>query len=155
MPVVLWMGVIFLASTDIGSSQHTGRIIRPFLKWLKPDVTEETIKAVQTAVRKTGHVSEYAVLAAWVWRARRVTAQATAWTRREFAIVIGVCAAYASSDEFHQLFVSSRQASVIDVLIDTIGATVGLLLVWFIFRRRRRESEPPIVGSRKPQPSPL
>ena len=35
---------------------------------------------------------------------------------------------YASSDEFHQLFVNGRTARVEDVLLDTLGATVGILL---------------------------
>jgi len=46
--------------------------------------------------------------------------------------------AYAASDEFHQLFVPSREASVLDVLIDTAGAVFALLLIWFIGRWRRR-----------------
>ena len=35
---------------------------------------------------------------------------------------------YASSDEFHQLFVNGRTARVEDVLLDTLGAMVGILL---------------------------
>lgn len=35
---------------------------------------------------------------------------------------------YASSDEFHQLFVNGRTARVEDVLLDTLGAIVGILL---------------------------
>lgn len=137
LPVFAWMFVIFLASTDIGSSAHTGRIIRPLLKWLNPDVTEETVKLVQAIVRKTGHVSEYAVLALLLFRARRLTRSITGWVWREFWIVIACCAAYASTDEFHQLFVSSRQASVLDVLIDSCGATAGLLALWWIGRQRK------------------
>lgn len=136
-PVLVWMLVIFLASTDIGSSQHTGQIIRPILKWLKPDISEEAIKQVQAVVRKTGHISEYAVLAALLWRARKRSSGQTGWIWNEFWIVVLSCAAYAGTDEFHQLFVSSRQASVLDVGFDTGGATAGLLLLWWIGRRRK------------------
>jgi VanZ family protein len=137
-PVLLWMLLIFVASTDIGSSQHTSRIIGPLLRWFNADISEQTIKAVQAVVRKTGHVSEYAVLAALLWRARRVFGGQVGWAWREFWIVIFCCAAYAGTDEFHQLFVSSRQASVIDVGFDSCGATAGLLLLWWIGRRRKR-----------------
>jgi VanZ family protein len=34
---------------------------------------------------------------------------------------------YASTDEFHQLFVEGRSGSVRDVMIDTLGATLGIL----------------------------
>ena len=37
---------------------------------------------------------------------------------------------YAASDEFHQIFVALRTALVSDVIIDTTGGTIGLLLLW-------------------------
>jgi len=37
---------------------------------------------------------------------------------------------YAASDEFHQIFVPSRTALVSDVIIDTTGGAIGLLLFW-------------------------
>ena len=51
-------------------------------------------------------------------------------------VLIGIigCLLYASSDEFHQIFVSGRTASVKDVLIDTCGSIVGILSYYFIFK---------------------
>jgi VanZ family protein len=137
LPVLVWMAVIFVGSTDLGSTRHTSRIIGPFLRWFKPDVSDETISVVQAVVRKTGHVSEYAVLALLLCRARRIARALGGWSWREFGIVIACCAAYASTDEFHQLFVSSRQASVIDVMIDTCGASAGMFLLWGLGRWRK------------------
>jgi VanZ family protein len=131
------MALIFIGSTDLGSTHHTSRIIGPLLRWFKPDVSDDTIRAVQTVVRKSGHVSEYAMLALLLCRGRRITRGIRAWSWREFGIVIACCAAYASTDEFHQLFVSSRQASVIDVMIDTGGATVAMLCLWALGRLRK------------------
>jgi len=37
---------------------------------------------------------------------------------------------YAGTDEFHQRFVPSRQASGWDVLLDSTGAAMGLLGLW-------------------------
>jgi VanZ family protein len=137
LPVLLWMAVIFMASTDIGSTRHTSRIIGPILRWFKPDVSDQTIKAVQTVVRKTGHLSEYAALGFLIWRGRRIAGARGGWVWREFWIAVGCAGAYACTDEFHQLFVSSRQASIFDVMIDTCGATAGMLLLrWFGGRRR-------------------
>jgi hypothetical protein len=54
----------------------------------------------------------------------------------------GAATVYAMTDEFHQSFHASRQGSWIDVGIDSVGATLGVLLfvkgVEFIERRRRR-----------------
>jgi hypothetical protein len=42
---------------------------------------------------------------------------------------------YACSDEFHQIFVAGRHASLLDVGIDAIGAAIALA-VWAWFRKR-------------------
>ena len=40
---------------------------------------------------------------------------------------------YASSDEFHQTFVSGRDGNIIDVLIDSSGSLVGVLISSMIY----------------------
>jgi len=44
------------------------------------------------------------------------------------ALVVTV--AYAVSDEFHQWFVPGREASVVDVVTDAIGALAGTIACW-------------------------
>ena len=63
-PFIAWLIVIFSASTDTFSSRRTSRFIVPFLRWLKPDISDATVRTVLTVVRKGAHISEYAVLAA-------------------------------------------------------------------------------------------
>ncbi len=132
--MLLWMSAIFIGSTDLLASHRTSRFIGPFLRWLIPGVTEETIERVQYVVRKGGHVSEYAVLAVLSYRALSLTSPGPA--RRWFLGALGLCALYAASDEFHQWFVATRYASVLDVLIDSCGAACGLGVVW-VWRRWR------------------
>lgn len=67
-------------------------------------------------LRKLAHLTEYAILGALLARAL---------ARPELAIAIG--ALYATSDEIHQHFVRGRHAAWYDVLIDTIGLSVGVL----------------------------
>lgn len=140
LAVVLWMTVIYAVSTDVGSSRNTARFIGPILRWFKPDVSQETIKAVQTVVRKTAHVVVYAVLALLTWRAQRVlSGRWKEWNEMEFWAIIAFCLFYAISDEAHQSFVSSRQGSPFDVMIDTAGAVAALLLVrWWVKKQGAR-----------------
>jgi VanZ family protein len=142
LPVALWMSIIFIGSTDIGSSQHTSRIIGPLLRWLNPDVTEETIHLVQAFVRKGAHISVYAVLAALAWRGRRVTRgvrlREGGWSWREAFAILGFCALYAVTDEVHQHFVQSRQASPWDVGFDSAGALCALIVIWALGRWKKR-----------------
>ena len=114
------------------SSQHTSRIIGPLLRWFNPNVSDETIRAVQAVVRKGSHITEYSVLALLLWRARRkpVKNDPRPWSWREAAWAIFLAGVYAATDEFHQLFVPSRGASVWDVFLDTFGAAVGILGLW-------------------------
>jgi VanZ family protein len=69
-------------------------------------------------LRKCAHVAEYAVLGALLERALR---------REPLAILAG--SAYAITDELHQSFVSGRQGSPLDWLVDTAGVVAGVLLV--------------------------
>ncbi len=131
LPVFLWMGLIFILSTDLGSAVHTSRILGPLLRWLKPDITPEQMAFVHFLVRKGGHLSEYAVLAMLLVRAICSSPRAApAWSWKAAGLALAVAAAYAASDEFHQSFVSTRTASAGDVMIDTVGAAIGLVLVF-------------------------
>ena len=69
-------------------------------------------------LRKLAHTVEYAILGALLLRALEA---------RTIALVAGV--AYAISDEIHQSFVPGRQGSVLDVLIDSAGVAIGILVL--------------------------
>ena len=68
-------------------------------------------------LRKIAHACEFAVLGALLLRALR---------DERAALAAGV--AYAVSDELHQHFVPGRVGSPLDVLIDSVGVGVGVLL---------------------------
>ena len=137
LPVFVWLGLIFLGSTDLMSAAQTSRIIGPILRWFNPDVTIETIAKVQFVVRKAAHLTEYAVLAILIWRAlRRGGRGQMKMSILSLAVCFG-CALLAASDEFHQSFVPSRTASPIDVMIDICGALVGLAICWALSMRRK------------------
>ena len=80
-------------------------------------------------LRKIAHLSEYAILGALLLRAIQ---------RPAVAILAG--GLYAVTDEIHQHFVRGRHAAWYDVLIDTVGVTIGVL-AWSRLRRGR-ESAP-------------
>jgi VanZ family protein len=143
LSVFLWMLLIFVGSTDVGSARNTSRFIGPILRWFKPDVTNETIRAVQAVVRKSAHVTVYAVLAALIWRARRILDDAwSRWSWRESCGILAFCVFYAISDEIHQTFVSSRQGHPLDVLFDSSGAVIALLIVRSFVTRMNNRKQP-------------
>lgn len=83
---------------------------------------------VDHPIRKLAHATEYAVFAmllCGVWYDRRRKKRHMAWQ------AWGMAAGYAATDEFHQLFVPGRSGQIKDVLLDSCGACVGVLLVLF------------------------
>jgi VanZ family protein len=75
-------------------------------------------------LRKGAHITEYAILGALLYRALG---------REALALAVGI--AYAATDELRQHFVPGRHAAPIDVAIDAVGLSVGML-VWLRVRER-------------------
>jgi VanZ family protein len=96
LPVVAWAAVIFALSSVPSLSSGLGG-------W-------------DYVLRKCAHMTEYAVLAALLYRA----------LERELPAFLATVA-YAATDELHQHFVRDRHASAVDVAIDAVGAMIGLL----------------------------
>jgi VanZ family protein len=134
------MVLIFSASSDSASFSRSSRIIGPLMRWLFPHLSNEAVHATVIFVRKCAHLTEYGLLALLVLRAlRRPPPEAACpWQWSEAGWALAVTTIYAASDEFHQLFVASRGASVWDVLLDCLGGSLALGLCWAVGRLRRR-----------------
>ena len=140
LPLLIWLAVVFVGSTDLMSAEHTSRFIVPVLLWLKPGLSPKTIWFVLVFVRKCAHVSEYAVLALLLWRALRGSPALHMKISTLCGTVLLGCALFAASDEFHQSFVKTRTPSVRDVLLDITGALFGLLIGVSLAYRHVKES---------------
>lgn len=140
LPVLVWMAVIFTASSDTHSYEHSSRIIAPLLYWLFPHISANTVDWIVFIARKCAHLTEYSVFALLLWRAfrRPQKDKPRPWNWREACLVLLIVAAYAATDEFHQIFVPTRTPAVHDVIIDTLGGAAGLFLLWLIGRWRKR-----------------
>ncbi|HEU0208017.1 MAG TPA: VanZ family protein [Candidatus Udaeobacter sp.] len=137
--LLIWLGVMFGASTNLLSSEHTSRYIVPFLLWLKPGASPNTTYMVSVVVRKCAHVIEYAILALLLWRLLHSRPSLRTRNTICFGAVLLGCALFAISDEFHQTFVKSRTPSVRDVCLDMTGALVGVLIAASFTGRRANE----------------
>jgi len=126
------MLIYYLSTAGFGSS-FTRLILSQILSLFQIQVSSGTFDFLNFLMRKLAHLTEYAVLAQLLyvsllkggeleWRPR-----AAFWS----AVIAG---AYSLTDEFHQLFVPNRTASLVDCAIDTTGAILGLLLVYLVAR---------------------
>ena len=60
------------------------------------------------------------------------------WTARHAWLALGLSCTYAITDELHQCCVPGRQGAMGDVLLDSLGAACGLLLLWLAGRWSKR-----------------
>src|ERR1044071_7194755 len=63
LPVILWAAIILSAANDTFSDAHTAGWLERLFGRVPPEVN--------VVMRKTAHVTEYAILALLAWRARR------------------------------------------------------------------------------------
>jgi len=134
IPAALWAVVISFASTGRFTSEKTAGHIIPFLHWLFPHASWDTVGEIHHLIRKGGHVFEYFVFALLLLYAIRGGRREWRWS---WALITILCVAiYAGADEFHQRFVPGRGASVWDALLDTSAGTLAILVAWNWWRRR-------------------
>ena len=139
IPPLLWMAAIYLVSGDAESAQRSSRIIGPLVRWLVPDISEDALWTVVLIVRKGAHLTEYAVLSILVFVALHGLPIRSQTNRRRsnLALAFVLSTAYACTDELHQSLVPNRIGAFTDVLIDALGAALGLALLQGLCLRKR------------------
>jgi len=132
VPLLVWLVFISIASSGGFSASNTSRIIGPLVLWLFPHTSLERLELIHMVVRKISHFLEYAVLGFLAARAFR-TSPSVGLRQRWFILALGLIVVYAFLDEYHQSFVPSRSASIVDSFIDILGGLTALL----VLRRQR------------------
>ena len=144
--LVLQMIVIFtMSSFGSDSSNAQSNQIIHVLHQVFPNLSNDHsffgVSNLVFIVRKAAHFTEYAILGLLfflVYRAYFVKLTNAKFSNAKF-LFFALCSSflYACTDELHQLFVSGRSGQFTDVLIDTLGALFGCLLVMIIRRLRK------------------
>lgn len=95
---------------------------------------EHAIEQMQIPVRKVAHMTEYAIFACSVYVALAVDGLKWRWTKYAALLIVF---AYACTDEIHQLFITGRNGSAVDVLIDVTGGLIAIFLCMICDKRRK------------------
>lgn len=138
--VVLWMSLIFYFSSLNGSESTDqskgflyntiGNIIDIFDKNMSDIEKDELINKLDHPIRKIAHGSVYFILAILVCFS---LSNYNLDIKKFIIISFLICFFYSISDEIHQLFVLGRSGEIKDVIIDSIGSFIGIM----IFKRIR------------------
>ena len=107
-----------------------------------PGLDLPRVGSVDPLLRKAGHVVGYALLGLAYLHALVPRGAARL---RAAAFAVGLAAGYGATDEIHQSFIPGRGPAVTDVLIDTVGASLGAGLR-LLRQARRGSAEVPLIG---------
>jgi len=132
---IFWMIMLFYFSSQPAniSNGQSGRVMMIFRQTLGISEGIVSDKALQFAIRKSGHGAGYFVLGI-------LMTLSAAWAKGEkprYMLALTLCFLYAVSDELHQTFVPGRSGELRDVVIDTLGASLGVLLAMQIVSKSR------------------
>jgi len=174
--IILWITMMILIAwfssqpANISTQQSNSvdviicKIVIKDFKTFTEAVKQYYIDLADKFVRKAAHFTEYAVLGILSWavlnfslkdRLRKPDATGKSKFFKSFTtflwfflIPLFWCFLYSLTDEFHQRFVEGRYGSMLDSLIDTSGAAVGMLilllirlLVLTVIRLRRKKTD--------------
>lgn len=131
--VIVWMVVIFLFSSQNGNqSNHNNRLLVDILKNLGINLDSILGSIDDYIIRKLAHMTEYFILFHLLYNA--LSEKYNFWKASSFSLLVVFL--YASSDEYHQSFIPGRGPSFKDVLIDTGGGSIALIIRIIIVKRR-------------------
>ncbi len=147
MLVIIWMIIIFILSGMPGEESNN-KSQRAITKAVEQTVSvtngmgitdkhpsvnkmKSVTQKLNIVLRKCMHCIEFFILAIFLMNALRYSKISTKGTCL-LAIILGFL--YACTDEIHQLFVVGRTAKFKDILIDTAGVIIGVI-VYVLLRR--------------------
>lgn len=137
--VLAWMIMVFCFSHQPSeiSTQTSGGVIKTFVNFIIKDLDPAKeiaiVEQLQHIVRKIAHFTLYLCGGILIYRATFSLKRLLDPNRyhllkftKTISIVMG--GIYAISDEIHQFFIPGRSCEIKDMLIDTSGIIVGVLI---------------------------
>ena len=94
---------------------------------------KEVLKIFNLDVRKLAHFTIYLVLGSSYFLSFKIL------DKRSAIISIILTTLYACTDEFHQGFIPGRGPALKDILIDTLGGSLGITII-FLFSNLNKKS---------------
>lgn len=135
--LVLWMTLIFWFSNQSGvdSSETSGSIVMMIVSFLEKisglTINDSVISIMCFMIRKLAHFTLYFILGLI---SILILNEYNLSIKHKIIYATMFCLIYACSDEIHQLFVSNRNGSLLDVGIDMLGVIFPI----FIFSNNRK-----------------
>lgn len=124
--LLFWMGLIFYMSNQPGdvSSKQSGLVLKLF-QFIGIDLNNELSELATFIVRKTAHFTEYFIL--YFLSINVMKCYLNIKNAIFYSFIFSFF--YACTDEIHQYFIPGRAMAFRDVLIDSAGALLAMIIV--------------------------
>jgi VanZ family protein len=122
-----WAAQIFYLSTATFRASLSESLLAGILASFHLSLSPDTLHIVNSLLRKLAHLAQYSIFGLLLYRS---LGGWNRWRPNLARWCVLAAAIYALTDEFHQTLVPGRGPSLIDCGIDTIGAALGMLLVY-------------------------
>ena len=134
--IIINCATIFYFSHQVAdnSSQQSIRVVEvisnilPSIKNME-EPKKATLKeqVLTPIVRKSAHFSIYAMLG--IWTINFINTFQKLKIQKKIILSMLFCMLYAITDEIHQTFISGRSGEIRDIIIDSLGALIGMILI--------------------------
>lgn len=122
----LWYHHVIPIRISVRWAMLLGWLFIIFMFSQQPDYGHTAASWGEFIARKLAHIIEYAILAILIYGVFTATGSVT---KKHLAWVLVFSIVFATIDEYHQTFVPGRSGVMTDVLVDTIGAIMGLKII--------------------------
>ena len=157
LPALLFPFIIFGFSAQTGTESGSlsyllcQKILAVVNRLFSLDFTLREINAyamsIHILIRKIAHVTEYFILSFCVFLPLRVWFYKSdapdprkVLIKKNLIPTFLICLCYASADELFQSFVPGRHGTPVDVLIDSIGITLGCIILFICYTKPKKQS---------------
>lgn len=138
-PAILMVVIFAFSACPAETSDEQSGLLVNTITSIFPGITD--IKLITTIVRKTAHFLEYALLGFLFARAYSKNVGFARGDKKMILLAAIASALYSTTDEIHQVFVPGRSCEFTDILLDTIGASVGASIYFLICKKRTQKNK--------------
>ncbi|MEH7492708.1 VanZ family protein [Neobacillus niacini] len=136
LAALVWMvAIFFFTQLPYFTGENTGKVVKKVVVTEQQAVSPSNAAPINTnelnlVIRKTTHVIVFGILAFLLFKSLEAS-------RVSYVLAWCLTVIYAITDEWHQSFMPGRVSAYQDVLYDSFGAFLVLLISYFIIRRKK------------------
>ena len=129
--LILWMLVIFYLSSNNGV--ESSNVSMEVTTTINQEIQIKDIAMMEKVIRKMAHVIEFGILVVLCFNVLKDYK-----VKHIYYLSFLISFLYACFDEWHQLFIDGRSGEVLDVIIDTSGIVIFLIILYYLTKKIKK-----------------